>query len=41
MNRYVITGRVFDGKRLIAVKITEIERLNSRFISKNKPDKFL
>ena len=40
MNRYVLTGRVFDGKRLIAVKITEIESLNSRFIPKNKLDKF-
>lgn len=40
MNRYVLTGRVFDGKRLIAIKITEIESLNSRFIPKNKLDKF-
>ena len=39
MNRYVLTGRVFDGKRLIAIKITEIESLNSRFIPKNKLDK--
>ena len=39
MNRYVLTGRVFDGKRLIAIKITEIESLNSKFIPKNKLDK--
>ena len=40
MNRYVLTGRIFDGKRLIGVKITEIESLKSKFISKSKLDKF-
>lgn len=40
MNRYVLTGRIFDGKRLIGVKITEIESLKSKFIPKSKLDRF-
>lgn len=40
MNRYILTGRVFDGKRLIAIKVTNIDSLNSKFITKNKLNKF-